>query len=230
MTESEHFETVIIGGGQAGLSAGYHLAKRDQAFVILEASERVGDCWRSRFDSLRLYSPAKYDGLPGWRFPGDPWSFPRKDEVADYLETYAERFDLRVRTGVRVDRLSKENGRFVVSSGERRFEAHGAVAQLGGHPTVLPGKVHAEIPVPDRRPAGSGGHASAVVPRQSGADGEEPARPQDAAGGAVPRRTAPTSQDGRAARRASNAPTPGSRGCATASRCWRTGGRSTWRT
>ncbi len=65
MTTTEQFETIIIGGGQAGLSTGYHLGRRGRPFVILEANHRVGDVWRERFDSLRLYSPAKYDGLPG---------------------------------------------------------------------------------------------------------------------------------------------------------------------
>ena len=90
---------MIIGGGQTGLSLGYHLAKQDRPFVILEANERVGDDWRERFDSLRLYSPARYDGLPGLAFPADQWHYPTKDEVGDYLEAYAERFELPVMTG-----------------------------------------------------------------------------------------------------------------------------------
>ena len=63
--------------------------------MILEAHPRVGDVWRNRFDSLRLYSPARYDGLPGWPVPLDPWTYPTKDQIADYLEAYAERFELR---------------------------------------------------------------------------------------------------------------------------------------
>src|SRR4051794_8524099 len=94
-----HFETVVIGAGQAGLAVGYHLAERDRSFVILESSERVGDNWRNRFDSLRLYSPARYDGLPGWPVPLDPWAYPTKDEIAHYLEQYASRFELPVITG-----------------------------------------------------------------------------------------------------------------------------------
>jgi putative flavoprotein involved in K+ transport len=128
---AERFETIIIGGGQAGLSVGYHLARRGRPFVILEADARIGDCWRTRFDSLRLYSPAKYDGLPGWGFPADPWSFPTKDEVADYLEAYAARFDLPVRTGVSVDRLSRNGAGFVVAAGDCRFEAGQVVVATG---------------------------------------------------------------------------------------------------
>jgi putative flavoprotein involved in K+ transport len=82
----EHFETVIIGGGQAGLSVGYHLARRGRRFVILDANQRIGDAWRKRWDSLRLFTPARYDGLPGWPFPAPAWSFPTKDEMADYLD------------------------------------------------------------------------------------------------------------------------------------------------
>ena len=95
----ERFETVIIGGGQAGLSVGYHLAKRDRPFVILDANERIGDSWRKRWDSLRVFTPARADGLAGWPFPASSWSFPTKDEMGDYLEAYGKRFDLPVRTG-----------------------------------------------------------------------------------------------------------------------------------
>jgi putative flavoprotein involved in K+ transport len=128
---AERFDTIIIGGAQAGLSVGYHLARHDRQFVILEADERIGDCWRKRFDSLRLYSPARYDGLPGWPFPAARWSFPTKDEVADYLEAYAARFDLPVRTGVDVDRLSKNGECYVIAAGDRRFEAEHVVVATG---------------------------------------------------------------------------------------------------
>ena len=128
---SESHETVIVGGGQAGLSVAYHLARHGRPFVLLEADERIGDCWRRRFDSLRLYSPARYDGLPGWGFPADPWSFPTKDQVADYLEAYAARFELPVQTGVGVDGLSRDGDRYVVSAGDRRFEADQVVVASG---------------------------------------------------------------------------------------------------
>ena len=98
---------MIVGGGQAGLAVGYHLARRGRSFVILDANERVGDAWRHRWDSLRLFTPARYDGLPGMPFPRRPGRSPTKDEVADYLEPTRARFELPVRTGVRVDRLSR---------------------------------------------------------------------------------------------------------------------------
>lgn len=127
----ERFETVIIGGGQAGLAAGYHLQKRGRSFVILDAGERVGDSWRKRWPSLRLYSPARVDGLPGMRFPAPAQSFPTAGEMADYLEAYAERFDLRVRTGIGVDAVEKDGDGYVVLAGSHRFEADHVVVATG---------------------------------------------------------------------------------------------------
>jgi putative flavoprotein involved in K+ transport len=132
-TLPERFNTVIIGGGQAGLATGYHLTKRHLPFVILDANERIGDAWRKRWDSLRLFTPARYDGLQGWRFPAPAFSFPTKDEMADYLEAYAARFELPVRTGVKVDGLSREGDRFVITSGSLRFEAKHVVVATGAH-------------------------------------------------------------------------------------------------
>jgi putative flavoprotein involved in K+ transport len=128
--EPEHLETVVIGGGQAGLSVGHHLARRGRPFLILDANQRVGDAWRNRWDSLRLFTPARYDGLAGMPFPAPAHSFPTKDQVADYLESYAERFELPVRNGVRVDRLWRDDGRLVVAAGERRWEADNVVVAM----------------------------------------------------------------------------------------------------
>jgi putative flavoprotein involved in K+ transport len=128
-----HYETVIVGGGQAGLAAGYHLKKRGRPFLILDAQERIGDSWRTRWDSLRLFTPAKYDGLPGMRFPAPGWSFPTKDEMGDYLESYAERFALPARTGVTVERLSRDGDRFLVEADELRVEADRVIVASGAH-------------------------------------------------------------------------------------------------
>jgi putative flavoprotein involved in K+ transport len=87
----ERFNTIVIGAGQAGLAAGYYLQQQDVDFVIVDAGDRIGDVWRNRWDSLRLFTPAKYSGLPGMPFPAPPMHLPDKDEVADYLERYAER-------------------------------------------------------------------------------------------------------------------------------------------
>jgi putative flavoprotein involved in K+ transport len=130
----ENIDTVIIGAGQAGLAVGYHLTRPGgPSFVILETNDRVGDPWRRRWDSLRLFTPGRYDGLPGLRFPGPAWSFPTKDEMAGYLEGYARRFDLPVRTGVRVDRVRRQDDRYVVACGDTRYVAANVVVATGAY-------------------------------------------------------------------------------------------------
>jgi putative flavoprotein involved in K+ transport len=129
----ERFETVIVGGGQAGLAAGYHLARRGRRFVILNAGRRVGDAWRRRWDSLRLFTPARYDGLPGLAFPAPAWAYPTKDQVADYLEAYAARFELPVRAGVRVDRLTADGDRYLLAAGDRLLAAEQVVVATGAY-------------------------------------------------------------------------------------------------
>ncbi|MGH7425671.1 MAG: flavin-containing monooxygenase, partial [Candidatus Methylomirabilales bacterium] len=127
---TERIDTLIIGGGQAGLSVGYHLSRRGVPFVILDANRRVGDTWRNRWDSLRLFTPNRFNGLPGMPFPGPRWGIPTKDEFADYLESYAERFELPVRTGIEVERLARNGERFVANAGDRRFEAGNVVIAM----------------------------------------------------------------------------------------------------
>ena len=129
----ERIETVIIGAGQAGLSVGYHLARRGKQFVILEAHDRIGDSWRMRWDSLRLFSPAKFDGLDGMPFPGDPFYFPTKDEMASYLEAYAERFRLPVRTGMRVTSLTRHGDRYRITARGITFEADNVVIAMASY-------------------------------------------------------------------------------------------------
>lgn len=124
------YDTIVIGGGQAGLSTGYFLKQHGRDFVILDANERIGDSWRKRWDSLRLFTPARYDGLVGMPFPAPAYTFPTKDEMADYLEAYASRFELPVRTGIRVDCLTREGDRFVVTAGGLRFEADNVVVAM----------------------------------------------------------------------------------------------------
>jgi putative flavoprotein involved in K+ transport len=127
----ERFDAIVIGAGQAGLAAGYHLMKRDIDFVILNADPRVGDGWRRRWDSLRLFTPAKYSGLPGMVFPAPPAHLPDKDEVADYLERYAERFELPVRANAQVESLAWDGSRYVACAGGRRFEADNVIVATG---------------------------------------------------------------------------------------------------
>jgi putative flavoprotein involved in K+ transport len=126
----EYVETLVIGGGQAGLAMGYQLARRDLPYKIVDANPRIGDAWRNRWDSLRLFTPNRLNHLPGMPFPGYHWGFPSKNEWADYLESYARRFDLQVETGVRVESLSREGQRFVATSSDRRFEADHVVVAM----------------------------------------------------------------------------------------------------
>ena len=123
--------TVVIGGSQAGLAVGYYLKKRNLPFVILDENPRVGDAWRTRWDSLRLFTPGRYNALPGMAFPGLPWAYPSKDDLADYLQNYAGEFELPVRTGVKVDRVSKAEDRFKVTCGEHTLWAENVVVATG---------------------------------------------------------------------------------------------------
>lgn len=130
---SNRIQTIVIGGGQAGLSVGYHLAKRGQQFLILDSNLRVGDAWRNRWDSLRLFTPAKFAGLPGLPFPANVADFPTKDEVADYLEIYARHFNLPVRNGMRVESVARVGERFVVMASGTRFEADQVVVAMANY-------------------------------------------------------------------------------------------------
>lgn len=134
-------ETVVIGAGQAGLATGYHLARKGREFVILDSASRVGDQWRRQWDSLRLYLPARYDGLPGLPFPAKPWSFPGKDEVADYLEQYAAHFELPIQFETRVEHLEPlPEGGYLVTTRETRFTCHNVVVATGtfGRTPMIP--------------------------------------------------------------------------------------------
>jgi putative flavoprotein involved in K+ transport len=128
--EPERVETIIIGAGQAGLSVGYHLARRGRPFLILEANERVGDSWRLRWDSLRLFTPARFDALDGMPFPSAPGYFPTKDEMGDYLASYASHFELPVRTGQTVTSLTREGDRYLIVTDGARYEADHVVIAM----------------------------------------------------------------------------------------------------
>jgi len=136
----EHVGTAVIGGSQSGLAVGYYLMQRRLPFVILDDNDRIGDAWRKRWDSLRLFTPGRYNGLPGMPFPGSPSSYPTKDEAADYLEAYAREFELPVRTGVKVDRLSRVGNRFEVICGEDTLTVENVIVAAGAYhnPRVPP--------------------------------------------------------------------------------------------
>ena len=129
--EDQQFGTAVIGGSQAGLAVGYYLKQHGLPFVILDENDRIGDAWRKRWDSLRLFTPGRYDGLPGMPFPGSASAYPTKDQTADYLEAYAHEFELPFRTGVKVDRLSKTGDRFEVSWGEHALFAENVIVATG---------------------------------------------------------------------------------------------------
>jgi putative flavoprotein involved in K+ transport len=116
MGEVEKLQAVVVGGGQAGLATAYELAGRGLSPVVLEAEERIGEQWRHRWDSLRLFTPARYDGLPGSEFPAPPTSFPTKDQMADYLEAYTRHARLPVRTGVRALTLSRRDESYTLET------------------------------------------------------------------------------------------------------------------
>jgi len=129
----EHFETVIVGAGQAGLSMGYHLARLGRPFLIVDGRDRIGDTWRERWDSLRLFTPARYDSLDGMPFPAPPHYFPTKDEMADYLERYAAHFQLPVRTRTRVDHLTHRDGRYVLTTSTGGLEADNVIVAMSDY-------------------------------------------------------------------------------------------------
>jgi putative flavoprotein involved in K+ transport len=124
-------ETVIIGGGQAGLAVAYHLKRRGYGCIVLERGNRIGDSWRTRWDSLRLYSPASRDGLPGMPFPAPRTSYPTAAEMGDFLEAYAARHELPVRTEVTVTSVTRPDGTYVVDTAEGSFHATNVVIANG---------------------------------------------------------------------------------------------------
>jgi putative flavoprotein involved in K+ transport len=131
MNNRKHIETIVIGGGQAGLVTAYHLQRRGRECLVLESDPRVGDMWRRRFDSLRLFTPARYDALPGLPMSMHRSAFPTGHEMADYLETYAGIHELPVQTGTRVDGLAREGDRYLVTAGSQTFTADSVVVASG---------------------------------------------------------------------------------------------------
>jgi putative flavoprotein involved in K+ transport len=135
VSPSHRFDTVVVGGGQAGLAMGYYLKQQGRDFVIIDAGERIGDAWRNRWDSLKLFTPAAFNALPGLLFPAPSASHPSKDAMADYLEVYAEAFALPVRLAQHVDSLSRQDGAYLLQVGEDHYRADHVVVASGPYHT-----------------------------------------------------------------------------------------------
>ena len=127
----ERVEVVVIGAGQAGLAVGYHLARQGRRFIIVDGADSVGSAWRSRWDSLVLFTPRRYSGLPGLPFPGDADGYPGRDEVIAYLEQYAVTFELPIRLDSAVRSVTSKDGGFVVQFDDRQIEADQVVVATG---------------------------------------------------------------------------------------------------
>ena len=128
---TDHYEVVIVGGGQAGLALGYFLGQQGRRFTILEAADEPAAAWRKRWESLKLFTPARYDALPGLAFPADPDRYPGRDEVAAYLTDYARRFDLPVELDSRVRAIRKTDTTYLVELDDRTYEADQVVVATG---------------------------------------------------------------------------------------------------
>lgn len=125
------FEVVVVGAGQAGLAIGSFLRQQGRRFVIIDSADSIGAAWRARWESLTLFTPRRYSGLPGVLFPGDPEGYPTRDEVIAYLERYAQTFDLPIELNSRVRRLSSEDGRFVIETDGRTIRVGQVVVATG---------------------------------------------------------------------------------------------------
>ena len=124
-------EVVVVGGGQAGLAVGHFLKQQGRDFTILEAADTPAAAWRARWDSLRLFTPVRYDSLPGRAFPGDPDSYPSRDEVVDYLTDYARTFELPVELDSEVHAVRRADGGYLVELDDRSYAAEQVVIATG---------------------------------------------------------------------------------------------------
>jgi putative flavoprotein involved in K+ transport len=131
------FDVVVIGAGQAGLAIGYHLKQLGLTFILLDKAERIGESWRNRYDSLKLFTPAEYDSLPGLRFPAPEGHYPIKDEVAEYLEGYAKHFDLPVKLQTQLEVLEKQSDVFRLQTNRGVYQTPRVIIATGPFQTPL---------------------------------------------------------------------------------------------
>jgi putative flavoprotein involved in K+ transport len=128
---NEPLDVLVIGGGQAGLTMGYYLSRLGKRFQIVDSGTEIGEAWRSRWDSLILFTPAQYDSLPGMAFPAPHDTYPGKDDVADYLRAYVAKLELPLRLNTRVSSLTNADGGYVATAGAERFDAKQVVVATG---------------------------------------------------------------------------------------------------
>ena len=167
MEATEHTEVLVVGAGQAGLALGYHLQRRGRQVLLVDRNERIGDSWRARWDSLKLYSPASRDGLPGMPFPAGRTAYPTKDEMADYLEA--------LRGAVRAARPARNRRRGADGGGRRLCRTHRRITDRGRHGCRRHGRLREAVRPGARRRAEPFDHAAPLerVPEP----GATPGRP-----------------------------------------------------
>lgn len=167
--DSDPLDVLVIGAGQAGLAMGQQLAGRPVRYLLVDGAPEIGHSWRSRWDSLRLFSPAEYDGLPGMPFPAPAGAHPGKDDVADYLRSYAERVELPIRRSTPVNRLHRTDGLFVASVPDGVLRARKVVVATGPFQKPFVPALSADCAVPQlhsadyRNPRQVAGDASVLV-------------------------------------------------------------------
>lgn len=133
--KTEQIDTVVIGGGQAGLATGYYLSRQKRDFVILDANVRAADSWRKRWDSLRLFTPTSFNHLPGMAFPKSNRRFPTKDEMADYLENYVTHFHLPMLFDTKVDELAHDDNAYLITASTVLLRTNNVIVATGAYPT-----------------------------------------------------------------------------------------------
>lgn len=146
MSREEQFDTIVIGGGQSGLAASYYLSQRGVNHLVLDENFQVGTPWKSRWDSLRLFTPNHNNHLPGMNFPGKEFDFPSKDEAAAYLEAYTHKYQLPIQTGIKVNGLAQNEAGYRISTADANFQANHVIIATGAFHTPYIPPISKELP------------------------------------------------------------------------------------